>query len=153
MSSLTIGRAGRAARRRQAFGNFGSVESVQGLETVGNDDQRLIARCLHKRDPLAFAELVRRHEERLFNTVYRLLGNIEDAQDVVQETFINAYQSLASFKGDAQFFTWLYRIAYNTAISHKRKQKGTLSLDASRNGEAGGIEPLDRSEHNQPGSA
>jgi RNA polymerase sigma-70 factor (ECF subfamily) len=119
---------------------------------VGNDDQRLIARCLHKRDPLAFAELVRRHEERLFNTVYRLLGNIEDAQDVVQETFINAYQSLASFKGDAQFFTWLYRIAYNTAISHKRKQKGTLSIDASRNGEAG-IEPLDRSETNQPGNA
>src|SRR5262249_29486027 len=75
-----------------------------------------------------------------------------DAQDVVQETFINAFQSLASFKGDSQFFTWLYRIAFNTAVSHKRKQKGTLSIDASRNGEAS-IEPLDRSEHNQPGNA
>jgi RNA polymerase sigma-70 factor (ECF subfamily) len=95
---------------------------------------------------------MRRYEERLFNTVYRLLGNVEDAEDVVQETFMNAHQSLASFKGDSQFFTWLYRIAYNTAISHKRKQKGTLSIDAGRNGEAG-IEPLDRSDHNQPGSA
>jgi len=118
---------------------------------VSTDDHRLIAECLRGKET-AFALLVRRYEERLYNTVFRLLGNVEDAQDVVQETFINAYQSLASFKGDSQFFTWLYRIAYNTAISHKRKQKGTLSIDASRNGEAG-IEPLDRSEHNQPGSA
>ena len=117
-----------------------------------DDDHRLIADVLRGKEA-AYALLMRRYEERLFNTVFRLLGNHEDAQDVVQETFINAYQSLASFKGDSQFFTWLYRIAYNTAISHKRKQKGTLSLDASRNGEAGGIEPLDRSEHNQPGSA
>ena len=118
---------------------------------MSNDDQRLIAKHL-RGDKSAFEMLSRRYEDRLFNTVYRLMGNVEDAEDVVQETFINAYQSLASFKGDSQFFTWLYRIAFNTAVSHKRKQKGTLSIDASRNGEAG-IEPLDRSEHNQPGRA
>ena len=56
-------------------------------------------------------------------TVYRLVGNAEDAQDVVQDAFLNAYQSLGSFKGDSLFFTWLYRIAINTAISHKRKQR------------------------------
>ena len=55
---------------------------------------------------------------------------------------------------DSQFFTWLYRIAYNTAVSHKRKQKGTVSIDASRNGDSSaGIDPLDNSEHNQPGNA
>ena len=49
--------------------------------------------------------------------VLRLLDNPEDARDVVQEAFLNAYQSLHAFKGDALFFTWLYRIAVNAAIS------------------------------------
>jgi RNA polymerase sigma-70 factor (ECF subfamily) len=119
---------------------------------VSADDHRLIADCL-RGNPAAFTVLMRRYEDRLFNTVFRLLGNAQDAEDVVQETFLNAYQSLHTFKGESQVFTWLYRIAYNTAISHKRKQKGTLSIDAGRNGEASGIEPLDPSEHNQPGNA
>ncbi len=117
------------------------------------DDHQLIAECL-RGNRAAFEVLVRRYEDRLFNTVFRLVGNTEDAQDVVQESFINAYQSLHTFRRDSQFFTWLYRIAYNTAVSHKRKQKGTVSIDASRNGESGvGIDPLDISEYNQPGNA
>ncbi len=115
------------------------------------DDHSLIAECLNG-DILAFGELVRRYQDRLFNTVYRLLGSVEDAQDVVQETFLNAYKSLHSFKGDAEFFTWLYRIALNTAVSLKRKQRVALSLHAGRNGQ-GGIDPLDGSEGNQPGEA
>lgn len=117
------------------------------------DDHQLIQQCL-RGNRAAFEELVRRYGDRLFNTVFRLLGNTEDAQDVVQEAFINAYQSLHTFRRDSQFFTWLYRIAYNTAVSHKRKHKGTVSIEASRNGESGvGIDPLDVSEHNQPGNA
>ena len=54
---------------------------------------------------------------------YRMVDNAEDAHDVVQEAFLSAYQSLDSFKGDSLFFTWLYRIAVNTAISLKRKQR------------------------------
>ena len=119
--------------------------------TVSFDDRRLIAEVLRGRSA-AFDGLVRRYGERLFNTVFRLVGNKEDAEDVVQEAFVSAYQSLASFKGDSQFFTWLYRIAFNTAVSHKRKQKGTVSLDVGRNGE-GGIDPPDKSESNQPGHA
>lgn len=115
------------------------------------DDHRLIAECLHG-DTLAFGELIRRYQDRLFNTVYRLLGSVEDAQDVVQETFLNAYRSLDSFKGDAEFFTWLYRIAWNTAVSLKRKQKVALSIHAGRNGQ-GAIDPLDGAESNQPGHA
>ena len=115
------------------------------------DDQRLIAACLEG-DTAAFGLLVRRHQDRLFNTVYRLLDNAEDAQDVVQEAFLHAYQSLDSFKGDSLFFTWLYRIAVNAAISLKRKRRLVLSIDASRNGEAG-AEPLDPSEASQPGHA
>jgi RNA polymerase sigma-70 factor (ECF subfamily) len=92
---------------------------------------------------------VRRYQDRLFNCVYRLLDNAEDAQDVVQEAFLNAYQSLDRFKGDAQFFTWLYRIAFNTAISLKRKQRVALALKTDRAG-AAATEPLDASASNRP---
>jgi RNA polymerase sigma-70 factor (ECF subfamily) len=120
---------------------------------VSADDHRLIAECL-KGEPAAFGELVRRYQDRLFNTVYRLVDSAEDAQDVVQETFLHAYQSLESFKGDAQFFTWLYRIAVNAAISQKRKRRVVLSIDAARDASGGsGHEPLDVSEFSQPGRA
>lgn len=115
------------------------------------DDHRLIVECLRGRIE-AFSDLMRRHQDRLFNAVYRVVGNAEDAQDVVQETFLNAYQSLHSFKGDSEFYTWLYRIAFNTAISLKRKHRVALSIDASRNGESNN-EPLDGSEESQPGYA
>jgi RNA polymerase sigma-70 factor (ECF subfamily) len=114
---------------------------------VGTDDHRLIAECLQG-NTAAFGALVRRYEERLYHSVYRLMDNAEDALDVVQEAFLSAYQSLDSFKGDALFFTWLYRIAVNTAISMKRKQRVALSLDG-RDGEPG-IEPLDPSEESRP---
>src|SRR5207302_10001647 len=85
-------------------------------------------------------------------TVYRLLDNAEDAQDVVQEAFLHAYQSLDSFKGDSLLFTCLYRSAVNAAISLKRKKRLVLSIDGSRNGDAG-AEPLDPSEASRPGHA
>jgi len=116
---------------------------------VTADDERLIAESVQGRTE-AFGELVCRYQDRLFNTTYRLLGNAEDARDVVQEAFLHAYQSLRSFKGEARFFTWLYRIAFNTAISHKRKQRTIRRMDAGRNGE-GAAEPLDASEFSQPG--
>jgi RNA polymerase sigma-70 factor, ECF subfamily len=116
-----------------------------------SDDNRLIAACLTG-DPAAFGQLVRQYQDRLFHTVYRLVDHPEDAQDVVQETFLNAYQSLNSFKGDSLFFTWLYRIAVNTAISLKRKKKAALRIDASRNGEHG-VEPPDPSDASRPGHA
>jgi RNA polymerase sigma-70 factor, ECF subfamily len=116
---------------------------------VSADDHRLIAACLGG-DSSAFGELVRRYQDRLFHTVYRLVENPEDAQDVVQETFLSAYQSLEGFKGDALLFTWLYRIAVNTAISLRRKRKATVSIEAGRNGQQA-IEPADLSEESRPG--
>jgi RNA polymerase sigma-70 factor (ECF subfamily) len=118
---------------------------------VSADDHRLITDCL-KGKTEAFSELVRRYQDRLYNTVYRYVGHLEDAQDVVQDTFLNAYQSLNNFKLESQLFTWLYRIAINTAISHKRKKRAAVSLDTGRNGEAG-IEPFDGSDLNRPGQA
>jgi RNA polymerase sigma-70 factor, ECF subfamily len=138
--------------RRPLSGTSGPPSSSnQRQGTVSADDLRLIAECRHG-DTAAFGVLVRRYQDRLFNTVFRLVGNAEDSYDVVQEAFLNAYQSLDGFKGDALFFTWLYRIAVNTAISLKRKQRSAVSIDAHRNGE-GGIEPLDSSEESRPGHA
>jgi RNA polymerase sigma-70 factor (ECF subfamily) len=119
---------------------------------VKADDHRLIAECLQGRTA-AFGELMRRYQDRLFNTLYRLLDNADDAQDVLQEAFLNAYQSLDSFKGDAQFFTWLYRIAMNTAMSHRRKRRVALSIEVGREEGNGYAEPVDASEFSQPGLA
>jgi len=121
---------------------------------VNDDDRRLIAECLDGRRD-SFGVLVNRYQSRLYNAAVRLVDTPEDAADVVQDAFLNAYQSLRSFKGDAEFFTWLYRIAFNTAISMKRKRKATLSLDARRNGELGphSREPVDASEYVKPGAA
>jgi RNA polymerase sigma-70 factor (ECF subfamily) len=119
--------------------------------TVSHDDSTLIAQCLAG-DASAFGVLVQRYQDRLYNTVYRLVDNPDDAQDVVQEAFLNAYQSLESFKGDALFFTWLYRIAFNTAISLKRKQRVTLSIDTGTDSDIS-MEPLDGAEDARPGWA
>ena len=118
---------------------------------MNDDDRRLIAECLGGRRD-AFGDLVSRYQNRLYNAAVRLVDSPEDAADVVQDSFLNAFQSLHTFKGDAEFFTWLYRIAFNTAISLKRKKRAVASLDVSRNGEHS-LEPDDPSEYVRPGAA
>lgn len=93
------------------------------------DDSVLIQKCV-RGDRAAFGLLVRRYQDRLFNTVVRILGNADDAADIVQESFLHAFVKLDAFKGDARFFTWLYRIAVNASISLKRKQRVVLSTDS-----------------------
>ena len=115
---------------------------------MNTDDRRLIAECLAGRTT-AFGELVRRYQDRLFNAVVRVVDTAEDAADVVQDAFLNAFQSLNSFKGDSEFFTWLYRIAFNAAISLRRKKKAVLSFD----GDTRAAEPVDPSEFTRPGVA
>ncbi len=64
-------------------------------------------------DQEAFSEIVRRSEKRIYNLAWRMLGNREDAQDVVQETFLSVFRSLRNLRDTASFSTWLYRIALN----------------------------------------
>lgn len=116
---------------------------------MNDDDRRLIADCLGgKRD--AFGVLVSRYQTRLYNAALRLVHSPDDAADVVQEAFLSAYQALHTFKGDAEFFTWLYRITFNAAISMKRKKRPSVNLES---GGEGGFEPDDPSEYVKPGSA
>lgn len=71
----------------------------------------------------AYAGLVDKHKDMVFTIAVKILRKREDAEEVAQDTFVKAYNGLSSFKHDAKFSTWLYRITYNTAISRSRKKQ------------------------------
>ena len=78
---------------------------------------------LQKGDPLSFKQLVERYQNRVFNTVLGIVQDIQEAEDVAQEVFIQVYQSVKSFRGEAKLSTWLYRIAVTKALDAVRKKK------------------------------
>ncbi|GCE25864.1 RNA polymerase sigma factor [Dictyobacter alpinus] len=82
-------------------------------------------------DQEAFAILVQRHQRRVFNLVYRMLQQYEEANEVTQDTFLAAWQGLPSFRGDARFSTWLHRIAYNCALKQLEQRKRDTALQAA----------------------
>ena len=78
----------------------------------------------------AYAFLVDKYKSMVFSLALRITKNREEAEEIAQDSFIKAYQSLKSFQGKAKFSSWLYRIVYNTGISQLRKQEqGRISLD------------------------
>lgn len=89
-------------------------------------------------DRAAFGQLVVRLQDRLFTAVLRMVGDRDEARELTQEAFTRALMKLESFRGDAQPYTWLFRIAVNLAISRLRKdgRRRVFSLDADRNGVA-----------------
>jgi RNA polymerase sigma-70 factor, ECF subfamily len=86
-----------------------------------NDDAQLISQALTGQTS-AFGQLVQKYQDRLYNTVVHVAGNAEDAKDVVQEAFVQAFLKLESFQGASAFYTWLYRIAFNVAATHRRRR-------------------------------
>ena len=97
------------------------------------DDGILIARVVADNDQRAFAQLVNRYQSKVRYSLRQLTGWDEAlADDLAQETFIKAYKALASFRGEANFGTWLYRIAYNCFIAHVRAQKPVQALDEAK---------------------
>ncbi len=86
-------------------------------------DATLVEECKGG-DVNAFSALVTRFQDRIFNVIYRMIGNREDAADLCQETFVKAFRAIATFEARAQFSTWLYRIATNTCISFRRSHAG-----------------------------
>lgn len=102
----------------------------EGPAAAAQDDRRLVERA-RAGDLSAYDELVRRHQERIYATIYHMTSNHEDANDLAQEAFVKAFRSLPTFKGDASFFTWLYRIAVNKTINFlkARRNKVQLSLN------------------------
>lgn len=97
------------------------------------DEAAVLARC-RSGDATAFGVLVRAYQDRILNVCWRLCGRREDAEDLAQEAFVRAFQQIHRFEGKSQFYTWVYRIAVNLALSARRRPTiaGTASLDGGR---------------------
>ncbi len=95
-----------------------------------NGDAALVARA-RQGDASAFEQLVQKYERRIFRLAKNITNNDEDAEDVLQETFLKAYSHLDGFQGNSKFYTWLVRIAVNEALMKLRKRRSdkTVSLD------------------------
>ena len=93
------------------------VSKVMLDEGIGDAE---CVRRAQQGDNDCFEILVRRHQKVTFNLVYRLLGDYDEAAEVAQEVFLSAYKAIDSFRGDANFSTWLYRIAFNHASTRRR---------------------------------
>src|SRR5574339_53337 len=97
--------------------------------STGLGDNEIISRVL-KGEQNAYAELVNRYQAYVFTLTLRMIKSREDAEEISQDVFVKAYRSLADFRGDSKFSTWLYTIVNTTCITFLRKKKlDTHSLD------------------------
>ena len=93
-----------------------------------------VVRRVQAGDVAAFDTLIRKYRERVLGIIYNMTSNREDAADLAQDAFIKAFQSINRFQGQASFFTWLYRIAVNSTVTHLRKNRlrSFFSLESVR---------------------
>jgi RNA polymerase sigma-70 factor, ECF subfamily len=111
----------------------------------GLDDQSLVQACRSGQTE-AFGVLVRRYQDRLYPTVHRLLGSAEDTEDILQDTFVRAFEKLDQFHGESSFYTWIYRIAVNLALSgHRKRRVRSAHRIKWEHSTSHGLEPRDES--------
>ncbi len=106
------------------------METIQ--KKAGEDSSELaLVQAAKKGDLEAFSDLVKRYDRNVFRIAQHITHNEEDAQDVVQEAFLKAYQNLGQFQGNSKFYTWLVRIAVNEALMKLRRRRTdrTVSID------------------------
>jgi RNA polymerase sigma factor (sigma-70 family) len=110
--------------------------SVQAILT-SSDDQTLVA-AARTGEHLAFSELWNRHSKKIFNTMYRITRNRQDAEDALQDAFLKAFVHLKNFDGRSAFSTWLTRIAINSALMILRRKRAhpEISMDGGVDGDA-----------------
>lgn len=94
---------------------------MAGVETSQELDSELVRR-VQRGDSAAFDLLVRKYQHRILALIGRYVADWSECQDVAQEAFLRAYRAIGNFRGDAQFYTWLHRIAVNTAKNHLMAQ-------------------------------
>ncbi|HEY9788452.1 MAG TPA: RNA polymerase sigma factor [Candidatus Obscuribacterales bacterium] len=94
-------------------------------------DEALIKKFKTTKDLNQFKSLVRRYQNRLYNTAFRILGNMEEAEEVVQDTFLRVHQNLDGFRDDARFASWVFRITHNVCVDFvrmKQRQKNGVKV-------------------------
>src|ERR1700751_6346996 len=127
--------------------------SRSGMETIqrkaGEDlsDELALVQAAKKGDLEAFSELVNRYDRNIFRIAQHITHNEDDAQDVVQDAFLKAYDNLDQFQGNSKFYTWLVRIAVNEALMRLRKRRTgkMVSIDEDVQTEEGSV-PRDLAE-------
>lgn len=110
----------------------GKSNWTEAIVSDGASDAECVQR-VQEGESEAFETLVRRHQKTIFNLVYRMLGDYDEAAEMTQETFLSAYRSIDRFRGEANFSTWLYRIAINHATTRRKSvanwQQRSVPLD------------------------
>jgi RNA polymerase sigma-70 factor (ECF subfamily) len=113
------------------MGCFSAItDDASASQRAAASETQLVATAQHG-EPAAYAELCRRHREKVFRTVLKITGNVDDAEDVLQDSWMRAFIHIRSFDGRSSFSTWLTRIAINSALGvlRKRRKQKEFSLD------------------------
>lgn len=129
--------------------NTAAGDSGSGKASV---EDALVIERVKRGETAAFGELVRKYQDRIFNTCWRLCGNLEDAKDLTQDAFLKALEGLSGFRYQSAFYTWLFRVAVNLALSHRRgsQRRKAVALDDAGGGQA--AELMRRAaDHEEPG--
>src|SRR5688500_3579984 len=121
-----------AGEVRTAFANATAARSA---------DVELAARC-RQGDAEAFEELYRAHAGRLYSLIFRMAGSVQEAEDLLQEVFLNAHRKLGSFRGDSSLGTWLYRLAVNQCLDFLRGRQAKMARTTGSLDEEGADEPI-----------
>jgi RNA polymerase sigma-70 factor, ECF subfamily len=129
-------------------GQLGLREGRGSADTVSvpDDSDEALARAAAAGAPAAFGVLVERYQERVYRLMWRLMRDRHDAEDALQDAFLQVQAKIAQFRGEALFSTWLYRVATNTALSalRRRKRRAAEPLDDHLpRFEAGGLHQSD----------
>src|SRR5689334_9124679 len=103
-----------------------------GNVAIAFEDAAALEQC-RRGDLSAIGPLIEKYQDRVYNTCWRLCGNAEDAADLTQEAFVKAIEALGQFDGRSRFYTWVFRIAVNLSISHRRKQGRRRTVPLERN--------------------
>src|SRR5437667_12849018 len=115
--------------------------TIQTNVTGDASEELQLVQAAKRGDISAFEQLVKRYDRNVFRIAQHITQNREDAEDVVQDAFLKAYQNLAQFQGNSKFYTWLVRIAVNEALMklRRRKTSKTISLDEDVETEEGSM--------------
>jgi RNA polymerase sigma-70 factor, ECF subfamily len=105
------------------------------VSSCTEQDDAILVAASKRGDQEAFALLVQRYQRRVFNLVFGMLQQYEEASEITQETFLAAWQGLPAFRGEARFSTWLHRIAYNCALKQLEQRRRDRALQAAMEAE------------------
>lgn len=105
----------------------GFVQTRGDVKNVRRDEYATIQRC-KQGDLSAFDDLVRMYEKQVYNFAYRLAGNYDDANDIAGEAFVKVFNAIDTFRGDANFSTWLFRIVTNLYLDERKRSKAHMNI-------------------------